>query len=313
MSVLLNSFGDCQLTIKGTGIPSCSLQSIGDYLGFSLLQKSTSFAITNGDIAISETIVEDLIKSRKLHQFINKIGSTQDVAENEVFTDSIGFETSIREGKMKISTMFGGSLHRLSAIHTFKGQNRWDMMLHFSKGVLLTSNVSGTEAKGFSIGRFDVTSVKFLQGTDAQQVSTIAQFTKPDELNSRFVFIPWDKLGCDLSEKQGVIDTIVKVVTPPSAAGTTMSVKVTLAENADSVVLGLANTTAWATGGVQTTTKASPNAVVYNATTMNYDLTFATPFVTGDTFAPRLITGANDVYEDGYGMFYAGKSTTGTV
>lgn len=313
MSVLINSFGNCQTNIKGTGIPICTLDSIGDYLGMGLLQKGTSFDITNKNVLIDETVIDGLIKSRKLHQLINKLEFTGETPENEVFTDATGLEKSVRDGKTKFTTMYDGSLHRLSAIHSYKGHNRWDALLYFQKGVLMTANVGVTKAKGFTIGRFDVSSIKFLKGTDVQQISTIAQFTKPDEINQRFIFRTWESLGVDLSEKQGVIDTVVEVVTPPIATGLTMSVKVTLAENTDSTVLGLESILAWATGGTQTTPKNNPTTCVYNANTGLYDLGFASAFIVGDTFKPRLITGSNNVYEDGYGMFYAGESVLGTI
>jgi hypothetical protein len=230
-----------------------------------------------------------------------------------VFTDSIGLERSVREGKTKFTTMYDGSMHRLSSIHSLKGHNRWDVALYFSEGMLITVNTTGTSAKGFTAGRFDVSAIKFLNGTDVQQVSTIVQLTKPEEFNDRFLFIPWDKLGVDLSTKNGVIDCDITVVTPATNGTSTISVKVTAKSNSDTTILGLeAITGVFATGGVQTTTKPSPT-VSYNVNTGLYDLLFATAFVTGDTYQPRLISGSTNVVSDGFGMFYAGQSELKTV
>lgn len=313
MAVLINDFGNCQSDVKGTGTTNCDFETVGDYLGQGLLQKGVTFTITAGSVAIDEAIIDGLIQDRKLHQLIDRLGFTQDTPENEVFTDGVGLESSVRTGKTKFTTMYARGLENAKALHSLKGQNRWDTILYFTEGVVMTVNVAGTKAKGFDVGRFDVSTIKFLSGTDKQQVSTIMQLTKPDELNDRALFIPWDKLGVDLSLKDGVVDCLIKVVTPPVNLGTTMSVKLTSASNSGNVLLGFDNILHWATGGTQATPKLAPTAIAYNSSTGYYDMTFGSAFVTGDTYQPRLRDLTQDVAVDSLGKFYAGRAVLGTV
>jgi hypothetical protein len=313
MPVLINDFGNCQTTVKGTGTTFCDFETVGDYLGQGLLQKGVTFPITLGSVAIDETIIDGLIQDRKLHQLIDRLGFTQDTPENEVFTDGTGLESSVRTGKTKFTTMYARGLENAKAIHSLKGQNRWDTVLYFTNGIVMSVNEGGTAAKGLDVGRFDVSTIKFLSGTDKQQVSTIMQLTNPAELNDRALFIPYTKLGFDLSNKDGVVDCIVTVVTPPLPAGTTMSVKLTAASNSGNVLLGFDNILNWATGGTQTTPKLAPSAIAYNSSTGNYDMTFATAFIATDKYQPRLRDLTKDVAKDALGKFYAGRSILGTV
>lgn len=313
MSVKVNDFGDCLTQVAGTGTTSCDFLSFGDLLGEGVLEKGTTFAITSGSVALSEAIFDGLIQDRKLHQLINRMNFAQDTPDNEVFTDPTGLDSSVRDGKPKLTMGFnrGGEFHK--ALHTLKGDNRWDVFLYFTNGILLTTNAAGTEAKGFDVGRFDVSTLKFLAGTDPQQGSAMLQFTRPNEFNKYHLFIPWDKLGFDASLKDGVIDCIVTVVTPPTNSGTTMSVKVTSKSNTGNVLTFFDDILNWATGGVQTTAKAAPSAIVYNSSTGNYDMTFASAFVTGDSYQPRLRKLTQDVAVDDLGRFYAGKAALGTI
>lgn len=313
MPILLNSFGNCQTSVKGTGITNCDFESMGDYLGFALLNKGLTMPITNGSVDLSEAIVDGFIQNKQWHQFIDRLDFAQDTAENDVFTDGIGLESSVRTGKTKITTMFARGLEHAKNLHSFKGQSRWDMVLYFANGALFCTSVDGTKVKGFDVGRFDVTTIKFLMGTDKQQVSTIAQMTKPEELNDRALFIPYSKIGVDLSLKDGVIECLVTVVTKPTNSGTTMTVRVTSASNTDNPILGLSDPLFWATGGTQATPKVAPTAVAYNSSTGNYDMTFASPFVTNDTVQPRLRDTTKDVAKDVLGKFYTGRSVLTTV
>lgn len=313
MPVKINNYGDCTTTVKGTGTTFCDFETVGDYLGQGMLTKGVTFAINNGEVAIDESIIDGLIQDRKLHQLIDRLGFTQDTPENEVFTDGIGLESSVRTGKTKFTTMYARGLENAKAMHSLKGQNRWDTVLYFTEGVVMTTNADGTAAKGFSVGRFDVSTIKFLSGTDKQQVSTIMQLTKPDELNERALFIPWDKLGVDLSLKDGVIDCVITVVTPPANTDTEMVVKLTSASNTGNVLLGFDDIAHWATGGTQAPPKAAPTAVSFDSGTGNYTLTFGSAFATGDTYQPRLRDLTKDVAVDSLGKFYAGRAALGTV
>ena len=153
MSVLINDFGNCQTGVKGTGTTNCDFETVGDYLGQGLFQNGVEFAITAGSVAIDEAIIDGLIQDRKLHQLIDRLGFTQDTPENEVFTDGIGLESSVRTGKTKFTTMYARGLENAKALHSLKGQNRWTAALYFTEGVVLTTNVAGTAAKGFSSSR----------------------------------------------------------------------------------------------------------------------------------------------------------------
>lgn len=313
MATLMNDFGDCQTDVKGTGTTPCDFLSFGDYLGKGMLNKGTSFNITAGQVTLDETVFDGLIQDRKLHQLINRLGFTQDTPENEVFTDGTGLESSVRDGKPKLTTMFarGGEFHK--ALHSLKGDNRWDAFLYYTNGILLTTNQAGTKAKGFDGGRFDVSTIKFLAGTDPQQGHSMIQFTRPNEFNDSHLFITWEKLGFDASLKDGVIDCTVTVVTAPTNTDLTMSVKLTSTSNTENILLGFDDILNWATGGTQTTPKVAPSAIAYNSATGLYDMTFATAFVTGDTYQPRLRDLTKDVAVDANGKFYAGKAVLGTV
>lgn len=313
MSVLINDFGDCQTDVKGTGTTVCDFLSFGDLLGIGVLAKGTTFAITSGSVALTEAVFDGLIQDRTLHQLINRLNFTQDTPDNEIYTDPTGLESSIRDGKPKQTLMFarGGEFHK--ALHSLKGDNRWDIFQYFSNGILLTTNQAGTLAKGFDAGRFDVSTLKYLAGTDPQQGSCMIQFTRPDEFNKTHLFITWEALGFDASLVDGVVDCVVTVVTPPTNTDTTMTVRLTSASNTGNVLLGFDDILNWATGGVQTTPKAAPTAVAYNSTTGNYDMTFATAFITGDTYQPRLRDLTQNVAVDANGKFYAGRSEIGTV
>jgi len=121
------------------------------------------------------------------------------------------------------------------------------------------------------------------------------------------------KLVVYLFLKDGVIDCLITVVTPPVAAGTTMSVRLTAASNSGNVLLGFDNVLHWATGGTQTTPKLAPTAVAYNSSTGNYDMTFGSAFIVTDTYQPRLRDLTQDVAVDALGKFYAGRAVLGTV
>lgn len=313
MSTLINDFGNCGASVAGTGTTACEILSFGDLLGQGVLEKGTTFAITNGSVAFDETVFDALIQDRKLHQLINRMNFAQDTPDNEVFTDPTGLESSIRDGKPKLTVGFnrGGEFHK--KMHTLKGDNRWDMFLYFTEGILMCTDASGENAKGFDVGRFDVSTLKFLAGTDPQQGSTMVQFTRPNEFNKTHLFIPWDKLGFDASLKDGVIDVAVTVVTPPTNSGTNMVVRLTAASNVGNVLQGFDNVSHWATGGTQATPKAAPSAVSFDSGTGNYTLTFASAFVTADTFQPRLRDTSKDVAVDALGRFYAGRAALGTV
>ena len=313
MPVQINNFGDCQVNTKGTGTTFCDFESVGDYLGKGLLTKGTTFAITSGSVAIDQAVFDGLIQDRALHQLIDRLAFSQDTPDNEVFTDGTGLESSVRDGKTKFTTMYSRGLENAKAIHSLKGQNRWDVVLYFTEGILLSTNADGTAAKGFSVGRFDVSTVKFLAGTDKQQVSTIMQLTKPNEMNDNALFIPYTTLGFDASLVDGVVDCVVTVVTPPINTGVTMSVKLTSASNTGNILLGFDDVLNWATGGTQATPKLAPTAVAYNSGTGLYDMTFASAFVTTDTFQPRLRDLTKDVAVDAEGKFYSGRATLGTV
>jgi len=313
MSVQLNDFGNCATDFKGTGTTQCDWDSVGDYLGYGLTNDGIKFPITSGSMAISEAIFDGLIQDRTLHQHINRMAFTQDTPENEVFTDGTGLESSVRTGKTKFTTMFARGLENAKAMHSFKGQGIWNSILYFTEGIVLTTDVAGTYGKGFAVGRYDVSTVKFLSGTDKQQVSTIQQFTQPNEINDLAVFIPYTKLGFNPSLKDGVIDCVVTVVTPPTNSGTTMVIKLTSASNTGNVLTGFDDVLHWATGGTQTTAKAAPSAIAYSSATGYYTLTFASAFVTGDTYQPRLRDLTKDVAVDALGKFYAGRAVLGTV
>lgn len=306
----LNDFGDCASDILGTGTTTCDILSYGDYLGKGLLEKGLNFPITNGANPITESVFDGLIQDRKLHQLINRMAFTQDTPENEVYTDPEGFESSIRDGKPKLTTMYnrGGEFHK--ALYSLRGDNKWDAFLYFTEGMLLATNVAKTALKGFNGGRFDVSTLRFLAGTDPQQGSAIMQFRSPAEFGRYFQFIPWDKLGFDASQKDGVVDASVTFGASgaPTATDTTFSLKVTPASNAGSPSFAAAydDVLNWAIGGTQATPKTI-STVSYNGDTQELDFVVSSAFIAGDTLQPRLRDLTKDVAVDVYGKFAAGK------
>lgn len=311
MSSKLNAFGNCILAVKGTGTGPCAFETFGDYLGMSLFDKGLKFAVTAGSVAFDDAIYGLGIQDRKIHPLIRRMNFTQDTPENEVFTDPTGLESSIRDAKPKMTTMYSRGGENAKAIHSLKHDNRWDGALIFTKGLLVTSDVAGENLKGFDIGRFDVSTIKFLAGTDKQQISTMAQFTSPDEFNKRHVFLTWEQIGADLSQQDGVIDVNITVVAPVAASATTFEIDAFFADNTESPVLGLL-TANLRIGGTQTT----PKTVTLAANTSvpgRYTVTASSAFITGDTYKPTLRDTSKDVAVDTLGKYLAGSSALGTV
>lgn len=312
MGAKIDSFGDCLNKIKGTGKAPCEPKSYGDLVGEVLFDKGTKFAITNNEVALDETIYTTLLQDREAHPLIKRMNFSQDTPDNEVYTDPTGLESSIRDGKPKFTFMFaqGGNFHK--ALSSLDGDDRWDAGLIFSKGLLLTASVDETYAKGFDGGRFNVPTIKFLQGTDPQQSSAIMQFTDPDEFNDRHIFLTWAELGFDMSKVDGVIDVRLTVVTPPTIGGTTFSVDAVYEGNKSTKVLGLGVTAKWAIGGIQAGgTKTL--TVSYNTSTKLYDFEANSAFADGDTIAPRLVDGSKNVAKDDNDKLYAGEAKLYTL
>ena len=195
MAVLINDFGDCQKNVKGTGTTNCDFETVGDYLGQGLLDQGITFPIdANGSITIDEAVIDGLIQDRKLHQLIDRMAFTQDTPENEVFTDGTGLESSVRTGKTKFTTMYARGLENAKAIHSLKGQNRWDTILYFTEGLVMCTNVAGTAAKGLAVGRFDVSSlISISSATELRLLFTaMLSNTFPKSYKNRTINPSWE-------------------------------------------------------------------------------------------------------------------------
>jgi hypothetical protein len=313
MAGILNAYGDCATLVGGTGYGSCDPKTMGDLLALSVFDKSVSFPITNGVATISESVIDGLIQDRKLHNLIDRKNFTQEVKESEIFTDGTGLESLVRAGKTKLMMEFANGLTNSQAIYSLRGDNRWNVALCFDKGVLFSRNIAGTKLLPIDTGLFDVSNVTFLQGTDLEKVKVSMQLKRVDDIMKYGTFITYEELGFNLASKMGVIDAVVTVTTPPTNLGTTMSVRAVFKGNQNTPISSLDLITYWATGGTQTTPKAAPTTVVLNATTGDYDMTFATAFATADTYQPRLRDSSKNVAKTAVGDFFAGQSELGTI
>jgi hypothetical protein len=215
-------YGTCAEDILGTGQGDCPITDFGDLKGEGLLKKGTKLNLATD--TLNETAFRGLITGGKLHQLINSYSFEDTTPENETSTSSDGLMQTVRDGKPMYSFIYKKGMAYSSALHSLKGNNRWDTMFYFTNGLLLALDTSKENLKGFDGGMFDVDSYKFKQGNETEFVKTKHQLTDAQEFNTRWVFFPWDELGFNALQIEGVINTNVSFNVTP-VAGSTITVK----------------------------------------------------------------------------------------
>lgn len=223
--ILFQELGQCEGVVLGAGKGTCPIGDLGDLLGLGLNTKGTVLATTAG--GYTETVFRDLITTGKKHQLLN-IDSFEDATpENERYTSPQGFMKSVREGKPMYNINFRNGYCFDKALQSMKGQDRWDVELYFSTGVLFASNSAGTQLKGFNLGMFDANVFKFLSGTDTEFSRISLQFKDASEFTDKWVFIPYSVLGFNPLEIDDVIQTNVVFDSVPADADTNVDVTLT--------------------------------------------------------------------------------------
>lgn len=218
----INAFGSCSNDYAGTGTGQCPIDQLGDFLGDGLLNKGTSLDVTTG--TLDESTFRALITEGKLHQLLDREAFEQATPENEIYTSPEGLIRSIRAGKPQFSITYSKGLCFHKALYKLQGNNKYDHIFYFTKGMLMCTNVAGTKLKGFNGGEFMVGTYMFQQGTEIEKGKATFQLKDAEEFNTRWVFIPYDVLGFSPLEIDGVVDTVVKM--DNISAGTTFTLDI---------------------------------------------------------------------------------------
>lgn len=220
--IKINAFGQCSEDILGTGIGECPITDLGDLQGLGLLKKGTTLSIATD--SFNETAFRALITDGKLHQVINSYAFEDTTPESERSTSSVGLMESVRSGKPMYNFTFKKGLGFHKAVYSLKGQNRWDAMFYFTKGILMAHNTSKTSLKGFNAGMLDVDSYKFKVGTETEFSKATLQLVSAEEFNTRWVFFPYEEIGFNALEIDGVIQAEVAITSSLYASDTTIEV-----------------------------------------------------------------------------------------
>lgn len=215
----INAFGSCTNDYAGTGAGQCPIDQLGDFLGEGLLNKGTTFDVATDDL--DETAFRDLIVAGKLHQLLDREAFEQATPDNEIYTSPEGLIRSIRAGKPQFSITYSKGLCFHKALYSLQGNNKYDHIFYFTKGMLMCTNVAGTKLKGFNGGEFMVGTYMFQQGTEIEKGKATFQLKDAEEFNTRWVFMPYDILGFSPLEIDGVVETVVKM--DSISAGTTFT------------------------------------------------------------------------------------------
>lgn len=231
--IKINAFGQCSEDILGTGIGECPITDLGDLQGLGLLKKGTTLSIVTD--SFDETAFRALITDGKLHQVINSYAFEDTTPESERSTSSVGLMESVRAGKPMYNFTFKKGLGFHKAVYSLKGQNRWDAMFYFTKGILMAYNTSKTALKGFNAGMLDVDSYKFKVGAETEFSKATLQLVSAEEFNTRWVFFPYEEIGFNALEIDGVIQAEVAINNLP-LGHTDTSIDVTLVDGYNSSI-----------------------------------------------------------------------------
>ena len=220
--IKINAFGQCSEDILGTGIGECPITDLGDLQGLGLLKKGTTLSIATD--LFDETAFRALITDGIFHQVINSYAFEDTTPESERSTSSVGLMESVRAGKPMYNFTFKKGLGFHKAVYSLKGQNRWDAMFYFTKGILMAYNTSKTSLKGFNAGMLDVDSYKFKVGAETEFSKATLQLVSAEEFNTRWVFFPYEEIGFNALEIDGVIQSEVAFDSIPNNLDTTIEV-----------------------------------------------------------------------------------------
>jgi hypothetical protein len=223
--IKISAFGQCADDSLGTGIGKCPITDFGDLKGAGLLNKGTTIPIVDGEVALTEANFKALITDGKLHQIHESFAFEDTTPENENETSSDGLMRSVRAGKPMYAFTFKKGMGFHKALYSLRGQDRWDLILYFTKGILMAKNTSSTAIKGFNGGMFDVDSYKFTVGTDTEFSKAKKQLKNAEEFNANWVFFPYDELGYNALEIDGVIQTYATISNPLAEGATDIQVK----------------------------------------------------------------------------------------
>lgn len=215
-------YGKCAEDILGTGQGDCPITDFGDLKGEGLLRKGTKLNLATD--TLTEATFRALITEGKLNQLINSYSFEDTTPENETSTSSDGLTQPIRDGKPMYAFTYKKGMAYNTALHSLKGNGRWDAIFYFTKGMLLALDTAKANLKGFNGGMFDVDSYKFTQGTETEFAKAKLQLTDAKEFNTRWVFFTWDELGFNALEIDGAIQSYVSFNASP-IAGSTITVK----------------------------------------------------------------------------------------
>lgn len=305
-----NNYGDCVQDVLGSGQLSCDKTQWGDLKGMVLVSKGTTWAMANNEVTLTQTDWENKIKSATLFPYQKPYDYDSVGNENDINTSSIQIEKTVRQGLPKIQYMFTDGNSRHESIYDKKGFGRWDLILLYTNGMRLAQNTTGTAAKGFDGGNFNVETETIQKGTDLQMTNCSMQLTDADEFNGRNVFLTWTDLGFDALEIKGFND--VTMIVDPISAGGTFSVSIVSKYNAGFPILDLDTDDEFVLLGTQASS-TTISGVVYNATTSKYDFTVSPDLVGTDTVQVKTSDGTYDVIEDSLGNKFKGTSNTVTV
>lgn len=301
---LFQQLGQCEGVVIGTGVGTCPIGDLGDFLGTGLNTKGTTLSTTA--TGYTETVFRGLITDGKLHQLLNVDSFEDATPENERYTSPQGFMKSVREGKPMYNINFRNGYCFDRGLQSLKGQNRWDAQLYFSNGILLTTNSQGTKLKGFDLGMLDANTFKFLTGTDTEFSRISMQFKNAKEFTDTWVFIPYTTLGFNPTEIDDVIETKVVFAVAPTASD--LSVTVQLVDNCNNSIsyASLFDATAdWlvkVNGVAKTITTAA-------LTGENLELTFTGALLISDVVTVSL----NGIVEDAELKYYKSNTATTTT
>lgn len=225
---------NCSLDAKGTGTTSCDITSFGDATGIIPSVRNFSYA------GLTETNYVQAIKDNNVFPLLEIYGFEQNTPENERSTSSTGIMADIRAGKPQFNFQFtkGGCFHK--ALYSLAGNNRWDLAIVFTKGLLIYKN--DTVERGFRNSLLSVETFRLQQGTDPQMSTAMMQLSNSEEFNMYHQFITWEELGFNLNDINGAVETTLTIGTNTA---TSIPVRVTGACKTDVSVSGLDDIANW--------------------------------------------------------------------
>lgn len=294
---------------SGTGEGVCDLKSFGDLRGMDITLAGETFVIQTDNLLTKH---RTNILAKKTFPLTDLYGFEQNTPENEMATSSIGIKYEIREGKPEFTITYAKSGCFAKNVFEKKAFGKWDTKLYFDKGVLLAKTVDGTELKGFTTGMFSVSTMRFQQGTDPQQVKVSFQFTDAIEFNTRWAFLSYEDLGANLNDENGVIETVIEYVSATTVDGATTTVVDVKSACNGLPIEGLTGSTKWKLGGLQASATTISGVTESASIQGRYTITH-TALAEDDTIRPVLNNGTYNAVEDAAGLKYAGQATLRTV